>query len=102
MIDTKDLKLINEREFVLHEFEVKGTFESLYEAQGWLHKNGYSCASLCGNYPVGLLKGDIGIAKWKNLTQQEKIELDGVMLSGDFREGKVTIKIYTDENSTTK
>ncbi len=101
MIELKDLKIIQKAHVAYHEFEVKGTFQSLYTAQGWCTENGYSYGSLCGNSPVALWKGDCDIAKWKNLSQQDKKEMDGVMLSNDFREGKVIIKIYTNENSKT-
>ena len=37
----------------------------------------------------------------KEQREQDKKEMDGVMLSDDFREGKVIIKIYTNENSKT-
>lgn len=75
------------------EFYAEGTFESLYMANKWCNDNGYSYGSLCGHQPVCLLKGDYGIAKWKNLTDEERDQCHGVMTSPDFREGIVTIKI---------
>ncbi len=75
-------------------FNEKGTFESLNKARCWLNENNYSDGSLCGDKPVGLLKGDFFIAKWKNLTTEEIKELDGVMISNDFREGEVFLLFF--------
>lgn len=75
-------------------FTKEGTFQSLYEAQGWLSANGYSYGSLCRNDPVGLLKGDVTIGKWKNFDKEDIAALDGIMTSWDFRESPVTITIY--------
>lgn len=77
-------------------FYVKGTFESLYAAKAYLQKNGYSEGSLARNLPVGLLKGDYNIQKWYNLSDMDIAELDGVMLSADFREGNVELLFFND------
>lgn len=74
-------------------FDQKGDFEALYAAENWCTANGYSYGSLCRDMPVGLLKGDYSIAKWKNLTAKEKKELAGTMESKDFRNGPVIIKL---------
>jgi hypothetical protein len=71
-------------------FSNEGTFQALYAAQDWLQSNGYSYGSLCREMPVGILKGDWAIAKWKNLTKKEISELDG-HFDGDKREGPITI-----------
>ena len=73
-------------------FDQQGTFEALHAAQCWLRENGYSFGATCACCPVGVLKGDYLIAKWRNLTRQERAELDGT-LSGDFREGPLTLTL---------
>jgi hypothetical protein len=73
-------------------FSNEGTFQALYAAQDWLQANGYSYGSLCREMPVGILKGDWAIAKWKNLTKKEIGELDG-QFDGDKREGPITITL---------
>lgn len=73
-------------------FDQKGTFEALHAAQRWLRERGYSYGSTCACYPVGVLHGDYLIAKWRNLTRQERAELDGA-LDGDFREGPLTLRL---------
>jgi hypothetical protein len=74
-------------------FSKEGTFQSYYEATGWCSENGYSFGSMCGPLPIALMKGDFISAKWKNLTTQERQKVDGIM-TGDFRNGEVTIIIY--------
>jgi len=71
-------------------FEQPGTFQAFYAAQQWLTKHGYSFGPTCRGQPVGILKGDFIIAKWRNLTDQEIEQLDGC-LTGDMREGPVTV-----------
>ena len=73
-------------------FDQKGTFEALHAAQRWLRERGYSYGSTCACCPVGVLHGDYLIAKWRNLTRQERAELDGA-LDGDFREGPLTLRL---------
>ncbi|MFI8384857.1 hypothetical protein [Pseudomonas sp. NPDC079086] len=73
-------------------FEQQGTFQAFYAACDWLKENGYSYGSTCRGEPVGVLKGDYIIAKWRNLTKAERNELDGT-LDGDFREGPLTLNL---------
>jgi len=75
-------------------FKANGTFQAYYDACGWLKENGYSYGSMCGHEPIGIMKGNYCIAKWKNLTKQEQKSLDGTM-TGEFREGDVKITIKT-------
>ena len=75
----------------------KGThnddFKALHDAEEWLKNNGFSNAPLCGDMPVGIMKGDWCIAKWKNLTEYERECLHGTMTSEDFRNTDVIIEI---------
>lgn len=74
-------------------FNQKGTFEALHAAKAWCKENGISVGQSCAMGPSGLLFGEYGwIAKWKNLTQAERLELDGDM-DGDFREGPVIVTL---------
>ena len=75
-------------------FKVDGTFRSYYAATAWLNENGYSYGSMCMDMPIGIVKGDAIIAKWRNLTKSDIATLDGRITSNDFREGEVTIEIY--------
>lgn len=73
-------------------FNDTGTFQALYSAQAWCVKNGISYGSLCRGMPVGLMRGDVSIMKWSNLTTKERSQCDGTM-TGEFREGPVTIEM---------
>lgn len=73
------------------EFTQQGTFQAMYAAQAWCAENGLSVGQSCATGPTGLLFGNYEwIAKWKNLTHQEQLDLHGTM-SGDLREGPVII-----------
>ncbi len=71
-------------------FNRTGDFEAWYECQQWLTERGYSFGSTCVMSPVGVLKGDYSIAKWRNLSTQERAALDGTV-TGDFRNGPLTL-----------
>lgn len=80
-------------------FEPSGTFGALNQAQTWLHENGFSYGSLCRDMPVGIVKGDALIAKWRNLSPRDRKRLDGVLLpSPEFREGgcRIVLKGHPD------
>lgn len=62
------------------------TFSAKYEAEKWLHDNGYSVGSSCVMHAQGVLKGEgICIGKMRNLAQEEIGQLDGFLYAG--REG---------------
>ena len=76
-------------------FYLKGTFRSYDAALEWANNNGYSAGSSdCGGI-VALQKGRYNLPqKWKNLSTEEKANVDGIMHSEDFREGFVTINLF--------
>jgi hypothetical protein len=73
--------------------KVEGTFKSVYEAEDRLRKMGYVIGSMCGSEPIGFADGEKYeyIAKWRNIDVADRQRLDGVMISGDWREGSVEI-----------
>lgn len=73
-------------------FEQVGTFAAYHAACRWLEENGYSHGSTSVDGPVGILKGDFHISKWRNMTPKERSQLDGT-LSGEMREGPVVIRL---------
>lgn len=84
-----------------HSFKVDGTFSSMYAANGWCSRNGYTYGSMCKdrntmqNNPVALRKGRYDLPeKWINFDEEEKESIDGVIVSNDFREGEVKIYIF--------
>jgi hypothetical protein len=75
-----------------HIFTQKGDFEAWYAATSWCAYKGISVGSMCRHDPVGLMIGDVLIAKWRNLTAKERSQLDGT-ITGDFRNGPLTLQI---------
>ncbi len=74
-------------------FENDGEDFSAYRnATRYLNSNGYSFGSMCRDEPIGVMKGNYCIAKWRNLSTNEKNSLDGRMISKDFRYDSVTVE----------
>jgi hypothetical protein len=71
-------------------FSEKGDFQAYYAACDWCKKNGISYGSMQRDEPIGLMRGDWDISKWRNMTKKEQAALDGIM-TGDKRNGPVTI-----------
>ena len=74
-------------------FYESGDFKAKSEAEKWLAEYGYSYGSTQMNYPIGILKGDFCISKWRGMRKKEKGQLHGMMTSNDFRKGPVLIEI---------
>lgn len=70
-------------------FPATGTFEAHSAACKFLKERGYDVGSMQRGAPIGIAK-DADISKWRNLGPDVR-NLDGVMVSDDFREGSVTI-----------
>ena len=73
-------------------FQQVGEFEACRAAEKWLAQNGYSVGRMQAGSPRGILKGDIDIMKWRNLSAEERAALHGRM-TGNMRHGPVTIVI---------
>ncbi|OTG82387.1 hypothetical protein [Acinetobacter sp. ANC 4648] len=74
-------------------FDQTGDFVAVNAARAWLEKHGYSYGPMCMDMPIGILKGSWAIAKWRNLTAKERKQLDGQLISKDFREGPVILQL---------
>lgn len=72
------------------------TFGAYHTACELLKSEGYITGSMCRDEPIGFAKADecSYIAKWRNLSGNERKLVDGVMTSNDWREGDVTITYY--------
>jgi hypothetical protein len=70
-------------------------FEAFSAATSWCRRNGYSYGSTQRDDPIGLLKGDYAIAKWRNLSMAERAGLDGT-IEGDKRNGPVYVHLRED------
>lgn len=69
-----------------------GDFAALRSAEKLLASAGFSMAPGCARQPTGLMFGDYAIAKWRNLSTQQRAGLHGVM-TGDRREGPLKITL---------
>jgi len=71
----------------------KDNFEAYDKAAKWLDDNGFSYGSMCRNEPIGIMKGDYSIAKWKNLEKEHIGMLHGTIESTDYRNSDVIVTI---------
>lgn len=76
-------------------FKAEGTFQSYYLAQRWCTENGYEEGSMCGHLPIAIMKGEYDLPwKWKNMSQKQKNNVDGVIISNYFREEQCEIILF--------
>lgn len=68
------------------------SFPSEESAQKALSEAGFSLGALQRDDPRGVMFGDIGISKWRNLSQKEKDTLHGVYQRA-YRDGPVEITL---------
>ena len=54
---------------------------------------GFSVGSMQGPDPIGIVRGDYDVQKWRNLTRADRARLDGV-ITGDKRHGPVVVEVY--------
>ena len=75
------------------------TFSAHYEAEQLLKSEGFVVGSMCRDEPIGFAdaKQYNYVAKWYNLSANDKKLLSGIMTSNDWREGDVKITYYMDD-----
>lgn len=71
-------------------------YGNFYAATQYLFDKEYSCGSMSLQMPIPIVKGTYyGLhQKWYNLSEGEKKNVDGVIISDDFRNGAVKILIF--------
>lgn len=74
-------------------FTEAGDFNSCYAAEEWCKAAGLSVGSMQRGEPRCLMRGDVYVAKWRNLSAAERIECHGAM-TGDMRNGPVTVEVF--------
>ena len=76
-------------------------FQAFYHAEEFVKKLGYCTGSMERNAPIGFVKADKCdyISKWRNMTHKEHVKLDGVLLSDNFRHGKVVVVIFNEREN---
>lgn len=75
------------------QFNEPGEFCALRKAEQFLLDHGFSVGPGCAGEPAGIMFGDYGIAKWRNLTGDQREQCHGI-LTGDRRDGPVTVTIF--------
>lgn len=73
-------------------FSQPGDFEAYSAAESWCKEHGVSHGSMQGGDPIGLKYGHYSIAKWRNLSGEDRVLLDGTM-TGNKLHGPVRIDI---------
>ena len=77
------------------EFTGTRDFEAAALAEAWCMNRGVSIGPLQRGAARGLMRGDVVISKWRNMTDAERNQLDGRM-TGDMRTGPVEIWMRDD------
>lgn len=73
-------------------FDQTGDWEAVKAAEAWCEENGISVGTMQSGSPRGIKRGKHSISKWRNLTNEDKKLLDG-MMTGDMRNGPVQIQL---------
>jgi hypothetical protein len=77
-------------------------FSGYHAATDWLTANGYSYGSMQRGAPTGIVKGDCGISKWRNMNRDEIKSLDGRIEIADFIRDDVTVTIFAEVPAKSK
>ena len=78
-----------------YKFKENGTFQSYYAATKWLSENGFNYGSMCRDMPIAITKRQYDLPeKYKNFKKSDLKFVDGWILSSDFREGEVVVRIF--------
>lgn len=89
-----NLEIVHAVEFVSNGDE-ENAFSAFYNAENYLKDMGYKIGSMEGPNPIGFSNSATYISKWCNMTSKEHQNLDGAMISDNFRTGSVTILWFT-------
>jgi len=78
-------------------FNNEGTFEAYWAALAWARAKGFEESSMSHPLPTALVKGSFEESdlpeKWKNFKPRHAEMVDGT-ITGDLREGPVTVKLF--------
>lgn len=71
-------------------------FSGFDAAYRFLGGNDYSYGPMQCEAPIGIMRGDVCIAKWRNMSAEEHNSLDGVITfrDGGPRYGTAIVEIY--------
>lgn len=82
-------------------FDVPGGFASIYAAERWLTERGFCYGPTQVDAPVAIFHGDGLVSKWRNLSREERLAVDGLILRGrnSYRED-VVVRLARDPDPT--
>lgn len=79
-----------EPELIEKVFKADGTtFGAYYKACEWLTENGYSYGSGCITGPIGVVKGDACISKYRHLSIRDINSMDGWLHHSRDKDAKI-------------
>jgi len=55
------------------------TFGAVHALEQWCRDHGYTLGRMQGSDPIGLLRGEADLQKWRNLGELDRDRLDGVV-----------------------
>lgn len=67
-------------------FPCTGIYEGYLAAESRLHDMGYELGQQFKNDPIAFSRDNKKLGKWQNIREDELSQLDGIILSEDFRE----------------
>jgi hypothetical protein len=67
-------------------FPCTGIYEGYLAAESRLHDMGYELGQQFKNDPIAFSRENKKLGKWQNIREDELSQLDGIILSEDFRE----------------
>ena len=81
-------------------FEGTESFEAMRKAERYAKGSGLVVGSMERDSPIGLADANRFryVAKWGNLTAEDKTELSGVIV-GEKRQGPVTVVLFDEKDS---
>lgn len=82
-------------------FKQEGDFSACDAAERFCKELGLSVGTMQRRDPRGLMFGDIDIEKWRNLSDQERKALHGIM-TGYMRDGPVTVTVFDSAPASVK
>jgi hypothetical protein len=80
---------------VKHFEKTSDDFSALHSATKYLEKLGYVVGRICLDYPIAAAYNVNYVAKWINISNQEKKLIEAVIIpKDDFRNGSASVLIF--------
>lgn len=70
------------------------SFSAYYQAENYLKSRGFTVGSMQGDNPIGFKKDVAYVAKWTNISFEDREYLDGIIESKNFMQSEVIVTEY--------